>query len=109
MENDYGGMEWHSGMTPSPFLGACGALLDAKMKSCKVDYCPTCPEAHSCDQACDLPCAGGDGSHGHRRQLLLRLLAELGEPASDGGGGARRSIAIAIAIADPRDLLMSRV
>ena len=43
----------------------------------------TCPEAHSCDATCELPCAGGaevidqgdgSGSAGHR---LLRFLAEM--------------------------------
>ena len=30
-----------------------------------------CPEAHSCDKTCKLPCAGGDGESGRR-------LAEMG-------------------------------
>jgi hypothetical protein len=59
----------------------CEAMISGGLKECKVDYCETCPEAHSCDAACGLPCAGGiddgggaDAGGGHR--LFLRMLAE---------------------------------
>jgi hypothetical protein len=50
----------------------CNRMITASAKSCKVDYCETCPEAHSCDHECGYPCAGG-ANGGHRR-----FLAELG-------------------------------
>jgi hypothetical protein len=50
----------------------CESLLASGMKICKVDYCETCPDAHSCDHTCGIPCAGGvNGGH--------RLLTELGD------------------------------
>jgi hypothetical protein len=56
----------------------CNQMINAGMKSCKVDYCEICPEAHSCDHECGLPCAGGEDTWaggGHRR--FLRFLAEI--------------------------------
>ena len=59
----------------------CANFIAAGAKSCDEDYCELCPEAHTCDHTCGLPCAGGiggppgsAGDGGHR----LRLLAELG-------------------------------
>jgi hypothetical protein len=37
----------------------CESFIAGGLKSCKADYCEICPEAHSCDHTCDLPCAGG--------------------------------------------------
>jgi hypothetical protein len=49
-------------------FGICKQMISSGLKICKVDYCETCPEAHSCNMTCGLPCAGGDGI-GHRRWL----------------------------------------
>ena len=38
------------------------------MYTCEADFCLSCPQAHSCDKSCGLPCAKGDGT-GHRRDL----------------------------------------
>jgi hypothetical protein len=47
----------------------CDSFIAGGLKSCKVDYCEICPEAHSCDHTCDLPCAGGanQGANGAPR------------------------------------------
>jgi hypothetical protein len=50
---------------------ACQRTIEAGVFSCASDYCLTCPQAHSCDNACSLPCGNTavDNGGGHRRQL----------------------------------------
>jgi hypothetical protein len=49
---------------------ACERTIEAGVFSCASDYCLTCPQAHSCDSACSLPCGNtADDGNGHRRQL----------------------------------------
>ena len=49
-------------------FGICQGMIAAGVKSCEHDYCSTCPEAHSCDAECELPCAGGESIGGRRLQ-----------------------------------------
>jgi hypothetical protein len=44
----------------------CNRMITNGIKTCKTDYCEICPEAHSCDKECGLPCAGGDLGVGRR-------------------------------------------
>ena len=58
---------------------ACERSIAAGIFSCDTDYCLACPQAHSCDNTCSLPCGddgdgdgggnGGDNGGGHRRHL----------------------------------------
>jgi hypothetical protein len=49
---------------------ACQRTIEAGVFSCASDYCLTCPQAHSCDNTCSLPCGNtADDGDGHRRQL----------------------------------------
>ena len=51
-------------------FAACQRTIEAGVFSCASDYCMTCPQAHSCDNACSLPCGNtADDGGGHRRQL----------------------------------------
>eukprot|EP01052_Picozoa_sp_SAG31_P011857 SAG31_NODE_682_length_12841_cov_13.637655_2_plen_744_part_00 len=52
----------------------CENFIASGLKACESDYCELCPEAHTCDHTCGLPCAGGtpDSSGNHR------FLGELG-------------------------------
>jgi hypothetical protein len=45
----------------------CDRTIAAGLYSCGDDYCLTCPQAHSCDNSCSLPC--GETDDGHRRNL----------------------------------------
>eukprot|EP01052_Picozoa_sp_SAG31_P025668 SAG31_NODE_2264_length_6057_cov_6.828634_2_plen_781_part_00 len=61
------------------FGAVCDGMISSGFKSCAEDYCELCPEAHSCDGACQFPCGPGDTNGGHRMQ---RILAEIGGWAS---------------------------
>ena len=58
-------------LCPLPCLVA--AMPSHDLPAGRSDYCDICPEAHSCDKTCKLPCAGGDSG---------RRLSEIGP---DGG------------------------
>ena len=45
----------------------CDRTIAAGLYDCDTDYCLTCPQAHSCDNSCSLPC--GETEDGHRRNL----------------------------------------
>ena len=48
----------------------CGPMINAGAKSCEGDYCALCPEAHSCDASCELPCAEvANTGGGNRREM----------------------------------------
>jgi hypothetical protein len=57
------------------FPQACDTFISAGLKSCKVDYCEACPEAHSCDHTCGLPCAGGAGGDSNGAPSLVYVIA----------------------------------
>ena len=50
-------------------FAACQRTIEAGVFSCSSDYCLTCAQAHSCDNACSLPCDNTADGGGHRRQL----------------------------------------
>eukprot|EP01052_Picozoa_sp_SAG31_P007415 SAG31_NODE_354_length_17223_cov_18.708771_1_plen_576_part_00 len=55
-------------------FSSCASFVAAGIKTCENDLCELCPEAHTCDHTCELPCAeptgASDDASGHR------LLAE---------------------------------
>jgi hypothetical protein len=68
-------------------FSGCEALISGGVKVCKVDYCETCPEAHSCDAACRLPCASGTDGGGGTGGTLSESVVALGLSYSDQQSG----------------------
>jgi hypothetical protein len=53
--------------------GFCEQATSTELYTCAGDFCLSCPQAHTCDKTCKLPCAGGGG---HRRWLAENGNAE---------------------------------
>jgi hypothetical protein len=40
----------------------CDHATTSGLYTCETDFCLSCPQAHSCDKSCGLPCSKGDGT-----------------------------------------------
>jgi hypothetical protein len=61
--------------------------VTAGLYTCENDFCLSCPQSHSCDNTCNLPCAtggGGGGGPGGGKRRAQSVTDLLGGQAGDG-------------------------